>query len=259
MSCPQGPTSEVGQRHAPKGRAGSTVPHRTEAVGTSSRRSLPSCDRIRPVADEPRSAPHCGADAPVGLPTGPRQRRLPTESCSSFGMRVRATATHPFRVLQPVVETSCPCDVWTGACKCAHQDVTATPRGGDRLREQTGAKSVARAPHGAQAAEVDCVGVHAFTTGNVRARDPGVTRVKPPLLTERVEAFCVSTLFGRSRLFVVAFCDYGCKSTGPVHRAKKMAHMRGTSVSRKTRRSGVNRVCGIWAPSGVPRSTRPLS
>jgi len=80
-----------------------------------------------------------------------------------------------FRVLQPVAETLCQCDVWTGVCKCAHQDVTTTPRGGDRLREQTGAKSVARALHGAQAAEVDCVGVHAFTTENVRARDPGVT------------------------------------------------------------------------------------
>lgn len=56
---------------------------------------------------------------------------------------------------------------------------------------------------GTQAAEVDCVGVHAFAAGHVGTRDPGVDRTKS-LSEKEVETSWALTCCGRLRHFVAA-------------------------------------------------------
>jgi len=182
MSRPQGPAMEGGQRHAPKGRVGSAALNRAELWERSSR-LFPSC-----------------ATGFVLLPTRPRsaplaeQMRLLVSIDRSNGssgchpdpahpwMRGSSHGGTPFQVLQPVAATSLSLRRVDGRMqmrppRCHHDTTWWRPS----ARADGGEVSRSRATQCASR-RGRCVGVHAFTAGNVRARDPGRFRVKPPLL-----------------------------------------------------------------------------
>jgi len=128
--------------------------------------------------------------SPVGSPAGPDGSLLPLPEPPVIGRDYEPLRR--IRKSEPQVAAA-PShrDTWTDALRRVkpesprHHAVAPTAQAG-------GAKVSCSRAIGAQATEVDSVGVHAFAEGNVRTRDPDVDQAEP--LPEReVEAFWVST------------------------------------------------------------------
>jgi len=78
------------------------------------------------------------------------------------------------RALRQVAAAPSPRNTWTGARYARPAKVTATPTRWRPIARAIGAKVSCSRANGAQATEVDCVGVHAVAAENVWTRDPDV-------------------------------------------------------------------------------------